>query len=1163
MSKIYDKTAASFKATTIDAKIIDAQKILVRPKNGSIDERLDILDITSSINKEENEDISKLVLGETPLIDLTTNKFSRTAETAGYSIQLDKYDWLAGGTKITEIRLPYTSADETHTERYCHIQCYNSAGEMISKFSSSNTQDRTSGESGVSIYSYDDCVLPEDYAYVRFILSTSLTLEATGTNSTNCSAYRINVCRNSANANISSRGYTKVYTIGGVQSYLGEVEVSYLGVRQNIRDFVTSSIDSEIDGELIENMRKNINEISGSYNEYDTNNFSTLVEGGSNMNTSSFRFGYGHVPNGIIKEVSTYGRDYTAGNDIFHSTTEGCYLLAKVYKTNGTLVTSYSSKNRVVLQFRPSSSENVLNTWLFDGIVTPKEDEVIKFIPSKDGINQEANYYIGILVDTSHTHANCQVGGDGNFANNPLETGASYLAMVKFKGYFKSDAIIDENILKSYEKEAIKSLYTVSDEKIVKFDNNINNEDLGQAGVKCFVLERPYISNGVFDEIRWESLGTLSSTCHLKMTIRDNNGHPVKSLMSENPESFGVEGLKSYRFKEFEITDEIGSLVFEPSTDGKTVNTSTSIRVRVIGNALKNDAGGSESSNNNYVIHCVFLGNDVSICENISELISNLNGKVSVVAQTVSDNIISTEEKFDDIENLIETLENKNYVYTDEENTFISNNTFNGTTTFKTGDYSITVDDSGLYSYFPLTSYVGLETNGNLHALPLNRTTLSGEEAYGISVTPPSADGKSGGLQLWGIQFTQGDEWSNNALKIVHNELALFGNHQAPCSLTFDNSNTVNFRVMPDDGSTANGGQGAIFDFQGWQWDNDNHTSKNANCPVQILKNNAGILTDRSLLNKAELDENYIIASEDNKHIVDTLNETIEETYAGISFNLNTPTNSGNYHIIIGNYDPIYVGDCEAGPHMAQKWAEAINNSDAPFEATYETNSGGADSIVHIRAIKPGEAFNLPIAMYYDGANGSVVQDVMCIKENATLTSTIENIKQIDFLADADENLANLYKNNTFEGSNTFNQTVFAKENIIVSNGVLAFEDLVDGTVMMIDETVTEHASASGYRYVKVIPSSFENGICYDLGVIDDNLDLYEIKFTGKGNLVQTCEIWFTTSDTLPTNHKWPKDIYWIDSANGSAPVLIANKNYRLVFRREPNKIIASIAYLY
>ena len=129
---------------------------------------------------------------------------------------------------------------------------------------------------------------------------------------------------------------------------------------------------------------------------------------------------------------------------------------------------------------------------------------------------------------------------------------------------------------------------------------------------------------------------------------------------------------------------------------------------------------------------------------------------------------------------------------------------------------------------------------------------------------------------------------------------------------------------------------------------------------------------------------------------------------------------------------------------------------------------------------------------------------------------------------------------------------------LVDSNGALTFVDSVDGTV--IDY---ENHSATGYQYVERMPISFENGVCYDIGEISDTTDLSNVKFTAEGRLVQTCELWFKTPATVPTTHKWPTNIYWIDSATGAAPTLIASKNYRLVFRQEPNKIIASIAYLY
>jgi hypothetical protein len=142
---------------------------------------------------------------------------------------------------------------------------------------------------------------------------------------------------------------------------------------------------------------------------------------------------------------------------------------------------------------------------------------------------------------------------------------------------------------------------------------------------------------------------------------------------------------------------------------------------------------------------------------------------------------------------------------------------------------------------------------------------------------------------------------------------------------------------------------------------------------------------------------------------------------------------------------------------------------------------------------------------------------------------------------------------------NKIESPLLASNNILVDeDGILTFADAVDGTI-----SDTENPTATGYRYTEEFPVTFNNGICYDIGTISDSTDLSNVRFSAGGRLVQTCELWFNTTETPPTAHKWPVNIYWIDSATGTAPTLIGSKNYRIVFRQEPNKIIASIAYLY
>lgn len=609
------------------------------------------------------------------------------------------------------------------------------------------------------------------------------------------------------------------------------------------------------------------------------------------------------------------------------------------------------------------------------------------------------------------------------------------------------------------------------------------------------------------------------------------------------------------------------------ATESSTI---TDISVDPVGYYLvisRNDSGTDAIRHENEWIQGreIYLIFHVVEYRDIANAIENTENSLSMMSQLVSDHIISTEDKYDvidttigeietkienidtnlnalmtevgeidgnitNIEQDLNTLKGKNYAYTDSSNTFSSSNTFNSPVTINgnltsSASSSITIAD-------------------NFNVLPLGVKTAAGVDAYGLSVS------STGGIQIWGTHFTQEDEWTPNALKIQHRNLALLGDHTAPTTLTFDNANVIEFKVMPDDGSTANNGQGAIFDFQAWQWDNDIHTSKNANCPVQILKNNSGSLTERSLLNKAELDENYIAASEENIHIVETLNEKIDTSdgYAIGWIYLNT--DSVTAEIFIGEYGPYEMTGIEVGVR-GQDWCDIINNANIPYEAYVDDST---DYRFFIKAKNPGEGYCVNFGLLYDG-----VKDVVNTYSGSTLEIPDKNLKKIDFLSEAQTRFAQRATDNIFEEYNTFNHTIFAKEDIIVTNGVLTFEDTTDGTVIITpDGTLTESSvGASGYRYVQMMPTAFENGVCYDIGEITNETNFYEIGFTGKGKLVQTCEIWFTTSATPPTNHQWPKDIWWIDSATGTAPTLIASKNYRIVFRNEPNKIIASIAYIY
>lgn len=391
------------------------------------------------------------------------------------------------------------------------------------------------------------------------------------------------------------------YNIDGINDAIGVLSKDLFNLKNSLNDLPTSGDGSTTiinqGTSLNENDRAIIDSITKKYTTYKTGVFdkSLTIEWG-NANISSFSLGDNHLPKGTIKTVSVYGRDTTTSND---ASTNGCYLIAQVFDSESNLKKTHVSTNKRVVAYRASSSENILNTWTFEGIVRQKGDK-ITFTPSPDGKTINSGYQFGALVDSTHTHNDCGCGSN------------KWLILGEFGGDFYEDNhvlshVSDDGVhLTTKEKEVVRALYTKGEASIV-FDNNINNESVGNASIKGFILARPYITNCIFDEIRWTHEGTTSGNLYLSLTLKDVNGKVVKKVMSTNTQNFGGTEEKIYKFnEEIQITDSIGSIVFEPSADGSTISTSHQFRVSVIGNAAKGDTNGSESTNNNFTINVKF-----------------------------------------------------------------------------------------------------------------------------------------------------------------------------------------------------------------------------------------------------------------------------------------------------------------------------------------------------------------------------------------------------------------------------------------------------------------------------------------------------------------------------------------------------------------------------
>lgn len=253
MSKYYDKTAASFKSVTIDTKVLDAQKILVKPSTSDSTERVNILDLINEAG--ESADTTELDQRISALEDLVegyksvefkSNTTGNSNETEGIAMQFSKAHFIPGNAQLQQVSLPFTQAVKTLTNQYCHIAYYNDAEEVIATHISNTTQSRTQGQTGKSTWTFpESCIVPESYKYVRVCLSGVDYAVNFGITS----KYRINVV-NKGGVDFDDDECCVWTSTSNSPNYLGDIEVTY-GVHETILDTITS-IESDLNSRIDE-----------------------------------------------------------------------------------------------------------------------------------------------------------------------------------------------------------------------------------------------------------------------------------------------------------------------------------------------------------------------------------------------------------------------------------------------------------------------------------------------------------------------------------------------------------------------------------------------------------------------------------------------------------------------------------------------------------------------------------------------------------------------------------------------------------------------------------------------------------------------------------------------------------------------------------------------
>lgn len=482
MSKFYDKTAASFKSTTIDTKVLDAQKILIMPAGGSYNERVDILDVVDS----RVAVVEEALKGEYAPKIFTSNDTGNSNETEGIAIQFSKSHFVPASVKVTKVSLPYTSAVQTLTSQYCHIQYYNDQNQVIATHISEDTQDRTQGQTGISTWTFSEDIVPEDYAYVRILVSGANTPVTFGTTS----KYRINVV-NRGGVDFDTDECCVWTNTSSSPNYLGDITVGYNILQTTsqkiteVQDYVDDQLNNlqqDIE-EQLNNVEDYIQEVDSDLSEiqeviygpltpksFDTAQF---ADGTDNAGITGFQLSKAHFINDAYITSFSIPYNYSANTG-----TNTGYLCLQVYSDDQTIATTgYSSDSRTA---NVSGSNKV--TFPFDNFYIPKDYKFISVsivanktvtpnIPNNTGTQAFRAIVLKKSGSTTFDNDECQCYVNVTRYNWLIQSQVEYLQ--------SADGIKDK-VEQALTKEEADSLYLAKTEYLESINNYVTKEELNQ-----------------------------------------------------------------------------------------------------------------------------------------------------------------------------------------------------------------------------------------------------------------------------------------------------------------------------------------------------------------------------------------------------------------------------------------------------------------------------------------------------------------------------------------------------------------------------------------------------------------------------------------------------------------------------------------------------------
>lgn len=405
------------------------------------------------------------------------------------------------------------------------------------------------------------------------------------------------------------------------------------------------SIENITDSLSTENILQNniINTVAERYTSFNTasTTFNSSIESYSSASASSFRFSGKHCPNGIIKEIRLTGATSAASAT---SESTPIYLIAKIYEGNN-LISSNVSTNKTTT----TTGTNNYSTWYFENLISPAENQWIKFCPSLDGITHVSGVSVRVSCDDDHGHDGCGVGGDTYDDSNPVGSTNKWLTLCTFVGEFYSIVGVFSHIndidshLAPYEKTFLNNISNKTNSLV--FNNNIDSVSTTRQVVKGFNVGRPYITNGVFTRIGLPFSGTAStSNVTLIIDIKDTRSRILKTIKSTSTWSYaGTSTCAYWNFDPFKIDDNVGYLQCHVSTDGgANINPNAQIVVMSLGST---GGTGSEMTNTSHIPHIHFFAPELTFKSNLVDTSAgvgdyiNVHGQMTAVPATTITNM--------------------------------------------------------------------------------------------------------------------------------------------------------------------------------------------------------------------------------------------------------------------------------------------------------------------------------------------------------------------------------------------------------------------------------------------------------------------------------------------------------------------------------------------